>query len=82
MMIREVDGDLRRRETAVEKLAEDYEAAWKLLNDDRESEAQRAPANATIQTAFAVVLDRVGRHIEARGRREIAPTIRKRLTGD
>lgn len=90
LMIREVDGDLKRRETAIEKLADDYKTAWMLMNDNREAEAlpllesaaQRAPANARIQEAFAVVLDRVGRKVEARGRREIAAKIRKRIGDD
>ena len=89
LTIREVDVDLKRRETAIAKLADDYEVAWALMNEDREAEAlpllesaaRRAPANATIQEGFAIVLDRVGRHVEARGRREIAAMIRKRIDG-
>lgn len=90
LTIREVDVGLKRRENAIAKLADDYEAAWELMNEDREAEAlpilesaaQRAPANATIQEAFAIVLDRMGRHVEARGRREIAEMIRKRIDAD
>lgn len=87
LTIREVDVDLGRREHAISSLADDYQAARQLLDDDRavealpliESAAERAPGNATIQAAFAVALDRVGRHVEARGRREIAAMIRKRI---
>lgn len=87
LTIREVDIDLTRREHAIASLADDYRAAWQLLDDDRateavalmESAAERAPANPEIQEALAVALDRVGRQVEARGRREIAAMIRKRI---
>jgi nucleotide-binding universal stress UspA family protein len=87
LTIREVDVDLSRREHAIASLADDYRAAWQLLDDDRAAEAlpliegaaERAPANAEIQEALAVALDRVGRQVEARGRREIAAMIRKRF---
>jgi nucleotide-binding universal stress UspA family protein len=87
LTIREVDVDLSRREHAIASLADDYQAAWRLLDDDRgaealpliESAAERAPANAAIQEAFAVALERVGRQVEARGRREIAAMIRTRI---
>lgn len=87
LTLREVDVDLNEREHAISTLANDYQAAWALIEDDRaeealpliESAAERAPANATIQEAFAIALDRVGRNVEARGRREIAAMIRKRI---
>lgn len=87
LTIREVDVDLSRREHAIASIADDYRTARELLDDDRaaealpllESAAERAPANADIQEALAVALDRVGRQVEARGRREIAAMIRKRI---
>ena len=89
LTIREVDVDLGRREHAISVLAADYRAAKALLDDDRaeealaliQSAAERAPANATIQETLAIALERVG-HDEARGRREIAATIRRRITSD
>ncbi|HBQ16939.1 MAG TPA: hypothetical protein DEF51_39335 [Myxococcales bacterium] len=90
LTIREVDVDLGRREHAISVLAADYRAAKALLDDDRaeealaliQSAAERAPANATIQETLAIALERVGRDVEARGRREIAATIRRRITSD
>ena len=90
LAIREVDQDLGRRERAISTLAHDYRVARELLDDDRaeealpliESAAERAPANATIQEAFAIALDRVGRRVEARGRHEIAAMIRERIRSD
>ncbi len=90
LTIREVDVQLGRRERALASLADDYRAARRLLDDDRaaealpllESAAERAPANAAIQDAFALALERVGRDVEARGRREIATMIRKRIGPD
>lgn len=87
LAVREVDEDLGRRERAIASLAHDYRTARRMLDLDRaaealpllESAASRAPANATIQEAFALALERVGRRVEARGRREIAATIRKRI---
>ncbi|MCB9592372.1 MAG: universal stress protein [Sandaracinaceae bacterium] len=87
LTVREVDLDLTRREHAIASLAHDYQAARRLLDLDGaaealpilESAAERAPANAAIQEAFALALERVGRHVEARGRREIAAMIRTRI---
>lgn len=87
LTVREVDVDLGRRELAIASLAHDYRAARELLDDDRAAEAlpiiegaaERAPANAAIQEAFAIALERVGRAVEARGRREIAAIIRARI---
>ncbi|MEZ4340337.1 MAG: universal stress protein [Sandaracinaceae bacterium] len=90
LTVREVDVDLSRREHAIASLAHDYRTARRLLDLDRaaealpiiESAAERAPANAEIQDAFALALERVGRHVEARGRREIATIIRTRIVPD
>lgn len=87
MTVREVDVDLERRESAVESLADAYHAAWQLIEDDRaaealpliESAAQRAPFNATIQETYAIVLEKVGREVEARARHEISQMIRIRI---
>jgi hypothetical protein len=87
LTIREVDGDLKRRERAISSLADAHRDAWQLMDDGHavealpliESAAERAPANATIQETFAVALEKVGRHVEARGRREIAKMIRKHI---
>ncbi|MGE0790858.1 MAG: universal stress protein [Sandaracinaceae bacterium] len=87
LTVREVDVDLSRRERAIASLADDYKEAWRLLDDNRAVEAlpllasaaERALANAEIQEAYAIALDRVGRSVEARGRREIAAMIRNRI---
>lgn len=88
LTVREVDVDLARREHAIASLAHDYQVARRLLDVDNaaekalpllESAAERAPGNATIQEALAIALERVGRPVEARGRREIAAIIRKRI---
>jgi len=87
LTVREVDVDLRRREHAIAGLAYEYQTAKELLDEDRaaeafpilESIAERAPANATIQEAYARALDRLDRGVEARGRREIAAIIRRRI---
>lgn len=87
LAIREVDVDFERRSAAVGQLADAYAAAWRLIQDDQaaealpliESAAERAPANATIQEAYAIALEKVGRAVEARGRHEVAEMIRTRI---
>lgn len=87
LAIREVDVDLDLREQALATLAEAYQAARELAADDRADEAlpliasaaERAPFNATIQETYAIVLERLGRDVEARGRHEIAKLIRSRI---
>jgi Flp pilus assembly protein TadD len=44
-----------------------------------EPAAQRAPLNATIQEAYAIVLETVGREVEARSRHELSQMIRARI---
>lgn len=90
LTVREVDADLGRREHAIASLVRDYRAARELLDLDRAAEAlpiieraaERAPANAAIQETLARALERVGRAVEARGRREIAAVIRREIDAD
>ena len=87
LTVREVDIDLERRQSAVAKLADAHDAARALIADGRaadafamiESTAERAPINASIQETYAIVLEKVGRAVEARGRHEIAEMIRTRI---
>jgi Flp pilus assembly protein TadD len=44
-----------------------------------EPAAQRAPFNATVQEAYAVVLEKAGREVEARARHELSQMIRARI---
>lgn len=87
LAIREVDANLDRRVSALLTVAKAYRNGWKLVQDDRADEAlplleyaaEHAPFNAAIQGAYAIVLKKVGREVEARGRREIAELIRTRI---
>jgi Flp pilus assembly protein TadD len=58
-----------------------------LIEDGRAAEAlplieraaHRAPFNATIQEAYAIVLEKVGKEVEARSRHELSQMIRARI---
>jgi AcrB/AcrD/AcrF family len=68
-------------------LADACRVTWQLIEDGRAAEAlpfiepaaQRAPVNATIQEAYAIVLEKVGRDVEARSRHELSKLIRARI---
>jgi len=87
LMVRQVGEGHEERERAVVRLAELYEEGRALLDDDRGEEAfplleraaAQAPANAAVQEAFAMALDRVGRPVEATSRRDLVTIIRRRL---
>ena len=87
LMIRHVGEGHGEREQAIARLADTYQRAKQLLDDDRGEEAlplielvaEQAGANAAVQETFATALDRVGRTVEANGRRELAALIRDRL---
>lgn len=87
LTIRHVDEELEERQRAIAHVAELYDAAQELMDADRPGEAvpllelaaQRAPSNAAVQDMLARALEAVDRHLEARGRREIAALIRERL---
>lgn len=73
---------------AITRLADLHHKAKELLSDDRgaqalpllEGLAERASANAEIQEAYAIALERVGRDVEATSRHALARLIRERLT--
>ncbi|MCA9624050.1 MAG: hypothetical protein KC731_33735, partial [Myxococcales bacterium] len=87
LMIRHVGEGHGEREQAIARLADTYQRAKQLLDDNRGEEAlpmielvaEQAGANAAVQETFATALDRVGRTVEANGRRELAALIRDRL---
>ncbi len=76
------------RMQAITHLADLHQEAKALLLDDRgadalpllEGLAERAPTNAEVQEAYAIGLERAGRHVEATSRYELARLIRDRLT--
>jgi nucleotide-binding universal stress UspA family protein len=87
LAVREVDVDLEASETEVARLADACRVTWQLIEDGRavealpliEAAAQRAPFNATIQEAYAIVLEKVGQEVEARSRHELSQMIRARI---
>ena len=87
LSVREVHVDLAANEAEIARLADACRVTWQLIEDDRaaealpliESAAQRAPFNATIQEAYAIVLEKVGREVEARSRHELSKMIRARI---
>lgn len=87
LAVREVHVDLEANEAEIARLADACHATWQLIEDNRavealpliESAAQRAPFNATIQEAYAIVLEKVGRDVEARSRHELSRMIRARI---
>jgi len=87
LAVREVDVDLEASEAEIARLADACRVTWQLIEDDRavealpfiERAAQRAPFNATIQEAYAIVLEKVGREVEARSRHELSQMIRARI---
>lgn len=87
LAVREVHVDLEANEAEIARLADACHLTWQLIEDNRAAEALpviepvalRAPCNATIQEAYATVLDRVGREVEARSRHELSRMIRARI---
>jgi nucleotide-binding universal stress UspA family protein len=87
LAVREVHVDLEADEAAVAKLADACSLTWRLIEDGRavealpyiEPAALRAPFNATIQEAYAIVLEQAGREVEARARHELYRMIRARI---
>ncbi len=87
LAVREVHADLEASEAEIVRLADACRVTWKLIEDNRAAEAlpiielaaQRAPVNATIQEAYAIVLEKVGREVEARSRHELSQMIRARI---
>lgn len=87
LAVREVHVDLEANEAEITRLADACRLTWQLIEDNRAAEAlpyiepaaQRAPVNATIQEAYAIVLERVGRDVEARSHHEISRMIRARI---
>jgi nucleotide-binding universal stress UspA family protein len=87
LAVREVHVDLEASEAEIAKLADACRVTWQLIEDDRAAEAlpvieqaaQRALVNATIQEAYAIVLEKVGRKVEARARHELSQLIRTRI---
>jgi len=87
LSVREVHVDLEANEAEITRLADACRVTWQLIEDNRAAEAlpfiepaaQRAPLNATIQEAYAIVLEKVGRDVEARSRHELAKMIRARI---
>lgn len=87
LSVREVHVDLEANEAEIARLADACRVTWQLIEDDRAAEAlpfiepaaQRAPLNATIQEAYAIVLEKVGREVEARSRHELSQMIRARI---
>jgi len=87
LAVREVHVDLEASEAEIARLADACLVTWQLIADDRavealpiiEPAAQRAPLNATIQEAYAIVLEKVGREVEARSRHELSQMIRARI---
>ena len=87
LAVREVHVDLEAGEAEIARLADACRVTWQLIEDGRAAEAlplieraaQRAPFNATIQEAYAIVLEKVGQEVEARSRHEISKMIRTRI---
>ncbi len=87
LAVREVHVDLEASEAEIARLADACRVTWQLIEDDRavealpfiEPAAQRAPFNATIQEAYAIVLEKVGQELEARSRHELSQMIRARI---
>jgi len=87
LAVREVHVDLEASEAEIARLADACRVTWQLIEDGRavdalpiiEPAAQRAPLNATIQEAYAIVLEKVGREVEARSRHELSQMIRARI---
>lgn len=88
LTIRHLEEGHDERARTITRLADDYQRAKQLLADDRgeeaipllEAVAERALANAAIQEAFAIALERVGRDVEATSRRALARLIREGIT--
>lgn len=87
LAVREVHVDLEASEAETARLADACRVTWQLIEDDRAGEAlpviepaaQHAPFNATIQEAYAIVLEKVGRETEARARHELSQMIRAHI---
>ena len=87
LSVREVHVDLEAGEAEIARLADACRVTWQLIEDGRAGEAlpfieraaQRAPFNATIQEAYAIVLENVGQEVEARARHELSQMIRARI---
>lgn len=87
LAVREVSVDLEANEAEITRLADVCRTTWKLIEDNRAAEAlpliepaaQRAPLNARIQEIYSIVLEKVGREVEARSRHELAQMIRTRI---
>jgi len=87
LAVREVHADLEASEGEIVRLADACRATWELIEDNRaveaipliESAAQRAPFNATVQEAYAIVLEKTGQEVEARARHELSQMIRERI---
>ena len=87
LSVREVHVDLEANEAEITRLADACRITWQLIEDGRAAEAlpfiepaaERAPVNATIQEAYAIVLEKVGRDVEARSRHELSKMIRARI---
>ena len=87
LAVREVHVDLEASEAEIARLADACRVTWQLIEDNRAAEAlplieaaaQRAPFNATIQEAYAIVLEKVGQEVEARSRHELSQLIRTRI---
>ncbi len=87
LAVREVHVDLEASEGEIARLADACRVTWQLIEDDRavealpfiEPAAQRAPFNATIQEAYAIVLQKVDREVEAQARHELSQMIRARI---
>lgn len=87
LAVREVHVDLEANEAEIARLADACRVTWQLIEDDRavealpfiEQAAQRAPFNATIQEAYAIVLKKLGREVEARSRHELSQMIRAHI---
>ncbi len=87
LAVREVHVDLEASEAEITRLADACRLTWQLIEDGRAAEAlpfiekaaQRAPFNATIQEAYAIVLEKVGQKVEARARHELSQMIRTRI---
>jgi len=87
LAVREVSVDLEANEAEITRLADACRVTWQLIEDNRAAEAlpwiepaaQRAPLNARIQEAYAIVLEKVGRDVEARSRHELSEMIRARI---
>ncbi|MCC6585685.1 MAG: universal stress protein [Bryobacterales bacterium] len=87
LAVREVHVDLEANEAEIARLADACRVTWQLIEDNRAAEAlplieraaHRAPLNARIQETYAIVLEKVGREVEARSRHELAQMIRARI---